>query len=185
MRYIFGDCELEPQRFELRRDGHARPIEPQVFDVLVLLIRERHRVVTKQEILDTVWGHRFVGESALTSRIKSLRQAVGDDGTTQGIVRTVRGRGYQFVAHVIERAAPSTPPRPRPMRDRHTTPAHAAPSRRCARASLRLHHESSAPARASACLATRRTGSRPPPPRAHPTGAGSPEPCDPRSTNSP
>ena len=118
MRYVFGDCELEPQRYELRRHGQVRPIEPQVFDVLVLLIQERHRVVTKQELLDTVWGHRFVGESALTSRIKSLRQAVGDDGTTQGIVRTVRSRGYQFIAHVIERANPSTPPRPRPVRCR-------------------------------------------------------------------
>ena len=136
MRYIFGDCELEPQRFELRRHGQARPIEPQVFDVLVLLIRERHRVVTKQEILDTVWGHRFVGESALTSRIKSLRQAVGDDGTAQGIVRTVRGRGYQFVAHVIERPTPSTPPRPQPMRCRHTRSAHGAPSPGCGRTRL-------------------------------------------------
>jgi len=133
MRYVFGDCELEPQRFELRRHGQARPIEPQVFDVLVLLIQERHRVVTKQELLDTVWGHRFVGESALTSRIKSLRQAVGDDGTTQGIVRTVRSRGYQFVAHVIDRADPSTPPRSQPVRCRHTASAHAARSTGCGR----------------------------------------------------
>jgi DNA-binding winged helix-turn-helix (wHTH) protein len=130
MRYIFGDCELEPQRYELRRHGQVRPIEPQVFDVLVLLIRERYRVVTKQELLDTVWGHRFVGESALTSRIKSLRQAVGDDGTAQGIVRTVRRRGYQFVAHVIERPDPSTPPHPRPVPYQHTAPAvpHSRPA---------------------------------------------------------
>jgi DNA-binding winged helix-turn-helix (wHTH) protein len=133
MRYIFGDCELEPQRYELRRHGQRQPIEPQVFDVLVLLIQERHRVVTKQELLDTVWGHRFVGDSALTSRIKSLRQAVGDDGTTQGIVRTVRSRGYQFVTDVIERADPSTPSRPRPRRCRHTASAHAAPSTGCGR----------------------------------------------------
>jgi DNA-binding winged helix-turn-helix (wHTH) protein len=143
MRYVFGDCELEPQRYELRRHGQVRPIEPQVFDVLALLIHERHRVVTKQELLDTVWGHRFVGESALTSRIKSLRQAVGDDGMTQGIVRTVRRRGYQFVAHVIERADPSTPPRRRPMRCRHTATAHVAPSTGCGRASRRLDRTSS------------------------------------------
>ena len=129
MLYLFGDCELEPQRFELRRSGQVRPIEPQVFDVLVLLIRERHRVVSKQELLDTVWGHRFVGDSALTSRIKSLRQAVGDDGTTQGIVRTVRSRGYQFVAHVIERADPSTAARRRPVRCRKRR---AAPGRHSA-----------------------------------------------------
>ena len=129
MRYVFGDCELEPQRYELRRHGRARPIEPQVFDVLVLLIRERHRVVSKQELLDTVWGHRFVGDSALTSRIKSLRQAVGDDGATQGIVRTVRSRGYQFIAHVIERADPSTAPRRRPV---HCRKRRAAPGRHSA-----------------------------------------------------
>ena len=135
MLYVFGDCELEPQRFELRRHGQVRPIEPQVFDVLVLLIQERHRVVTKQELLDTVWGHRFVGDSALTSRIKSLRQAVGDDGTTQGIVRTVRSRGYQFAAHVIEHAGPSTTLRPRPMSCRNAASATAAPSTGCARSS--------------------------------------------------
>jgi DNA-binding winged helix-turn-helix (wHTH) protein len=100
--YAFDDCELDLRRYELRRDGVARKVEPQVFDVLVLLVRERDRVVLKEEILDTVWGDRFVSESALTSRIKALRQALGDDGTAQRLVRTVRGRGYQFVGDVIE-----------------------------------------------------------------------------------
>jgi Transcriptional regulatory protein, C terminal len=86
--YKFDDCELDLRRFELRRDGRPRRIEPQVFDVLVLLMRERDRVVTKEEILDTVWGDRFVSESALTSRIKALRQALGDDGKAQRLVRT-------------------------------------------------------------------------------------------------
>ncbi len=103
MIYAFDDCELDLRRYELRRDGVARRIEPQVFDVLVLLVRERDRVVTKEEILDTVWGDRFVSESALTSRIKALRQVLGDDGKAQRLVRTVRGRGYQFVAEVDER----------------------------------------------------------------------------------
>jgi DNA-binding winged helix-turn-helix (wHTH) protein len=103
MVYAFDHCELDIPRFELRRDGQVRPMEPQVFDVLVVLIRERHRVVSKQELLDRVWGHRFVGDSALTSRIKSVRHVVGDDGTAQQIVRTVRGRGYQFIADVTER----------------------------------------------------------------------------------
>ena len=116
MVYLFGDCELEMRRFELRRQGQVRPIEPQVFDVLAFLLRERDRVVSKQELLDTVWGHRFVGESALTSRIKSVRQAVGDDGTRQGVVRTVRGRGYQFVAEVIEQADLATSSKRPPVR---------------------------------------------------------------------
>ena len=98
MVYVFGDCRLDLRRYELRRGGEVRPIEPQVFDVLVLLVRERDRVVTKEELLDTVWGDRFVSESALTSRIKAARQAIGDDGKAQRLVRTVHGRGYQFVA---------------------------------------------------------------------------------------
>jgi DNA-binding winged helix-turn-helix (wHTH) protein len=93
--YAFDDCELDLRRYELRRGGLPRKIEPQVFDVLVLLVRERDRVVTKEEILDTVWGDRFVSESALTSRIKALRQAIGDDGKAQRLVHTVRGRGYR------------------------------------------------------------------------------------------
>jgi DNA-binding winged helix-turn-helix (wHTH) protein len=102
--YGFADCEFDLRRYELRRAGLARRIEPQVFDVLVLLVRQRGRVVPKEEILDTVWGDRFVSDAALTSRIKALRHAVGDDGKTQRIVRTVHGRGYQFVADVEERA---------------------------------------------------------------------------------
>ena len=100
--YVFGDCRLDLRRYELQRGGEVRPIEPQVFDVLVLLVRERDRVVTKEELLDTVWGDRFVSESALTSRIKAARQAIGDDGKAQRLVRTVHGRGYQFVAEVTE-----------------------------------------------------------------------------------
>jgi pimeloyl-ACP methyl ester carboxylesterase/DNA-binding winged helix-turn-helix (wHTH) protein len=110
--YAFDDCELDLRRYELRRDGAVRKIEPQVFDVLLLLVRERDRVVTKEEILDTVWGDRFVSESALTSRIKALRQALGDDGKAQRLVRTVRGRGYQFIGDVDERGGP--PPKVTP-----------------------------------------------------------------------
>ena len=113
MVYVFGSCELDTSRFELRRGGQIQPIEPQVFDVLVLLLHERHRVVSKQEFFDQVWGHRFVGESALTSRIKSVRHAVGDDGMAQHVVRTVRGRGYMFIADVAEHAdrlTAATPP---------------------------------------------------------------------------
>ena len=100
MIYAFDDCELDLRRFELRRGGKVHRVEPQVFDVLVLLVRERDRLISKEEILDTVWGSRFVSESALTSRIKAVRQAVGDDGKAQRVVRTIHGRGYQFVGEV-------------------------------------------------------------------------------------
>jgi len=106
--FVFGDCELDLDRFELRRAGQPQPVEPQVFDLLAVLIRERRRVVPKTELLDTVWGNRFVSESALTSRVKAARQAIGDDGHSQHLIRTAHGRGYQFVAAVTE-TAPSHP----------------------------------------------------------------------------
>jgi len=104
--FVFSDCELDLDRFELRRAGRLRPVEPQVFDLLAVLIRERHRVVPKEELLDTVWGNRFVSESALTSRVKAARQAIGDDGRGQRLIRTAYGRGYQFTASVEEAAQP-------------------------------------------------------------------------------
>jgi DNA-binding winged helix-turn-helix (wHTH) protein len=104
--FVFGECELDLDRFELRRAGRLRPIEPQVFDLIAVLIRERHRVVPKEELLDTVWGNRFVTESALTSRVKAARQAIGDDGRRQRLIRTAHGRGYQFVAPVGQAAHP-------------------------------------------------------------------------------
>ena len=94
----FGECEFSVDRRELRRDGKVVRVEPQVFDVLALLLRHRDRVVSKNELLDEVWGDRFVSESALTSRIKSVRRAVGDTGRDQRIIRTVHARGYRFVA---------------------------------------------------------------------------------------
>ncbi|HEX6236805.1 MAG TPA: alpha/beta fold hydrolase [Acidimicrobiales bacterium] len=107
MIYRFDGCEVDTERFRLSRDGEVQPVEPQVFDVLVLLIRERERVVTKERLLDEVWGDRFVSESALTSRIKAARQAIGDDGRAQRLIRTVHGRGYQFVGEG-EEVAPAT-----------------------------------------------------------------------------
>ena len=96
----FDDCELDLARVVLRRDGHDVKVEPQVFDLLCCLIDRRGEVVLKEELLDAVWGDRFVSESALTTRIKSARQAVGDDGTSQRVIRTVHGKGYEFVAEV-------------------------------------------------------------------------------------
>src|SRR6266545_1702271 len=98
----FGECELTVERLELRRADQVVAIEPQVFDVLAYLLRHRDRVVPKTELLDEVWGDRFVSDSALTSRIKSARRAVGDTGRDQRIIKTIHGRGYRFVADVVE-----------------------------------------------------------------------------------
>jgi non-specific serine/threonine protein kinase len=115
MRYYFDRCVLDTDAMHLAVDGVDVAIQPQVMDVLALLIAERRRVVSKGDLLERVWGHTFVTESTLTSRIKSARQAIGDDGQTQRLIRTVHGRGYQFVGNVREAdhhplvAIPSTP----------------------------------------------------------------------------
>jgi TolB-like protein len=83
------------------------PMEPQAMRILIELIEHRDRVVAKTELLDSVWGDRFVSESALTTQIKALRRAVGDTGRDQRIVRTVHGRGYMFVAPVTDDSPPA------------------------------------------------------------------------------
>jgi pimeloyl-ACP methyl ester carboxylesterase/DNA-binding winged helix-turn-helix (wHTH) protein len=102
VRYVFEGSVLDTTRYELSRDGELVHVEPQVFDVLAYLLQHRDRVVTKAELLEVVWGHQFVSESALTTRIKQLRQAVGDSGREQRTVLTVHGRGYRFAAPVEE-----------------------------------------------------------------------------------
>jgi DNA-binding winged helix-turn-helix (wHTH) protein/pimeloyl-ACP methyl ester carboxylesterase len=98
--YRFDGYQLDTQRQELRRGAELIPLEPQVFGVLAHLVEHHDRVVDKEELLDEVWQTRFVTESALTSRIKDARRAVGDDGRSQHAIRTVHGRGYRFVAPV-------------------------------------------------------------------------------------
>ena len=98
--YRFGECLLDLGRRELHRDGALVHLEPQAFDLLVYLVEHRDRVVPKAELLDGVWGHGFLSESNLTTRVKEARRAVGDDGTRQHAIRNMRGRGYRFVASV-------------------------------------------------------------------------------------
>ena len=102
MRYSFGDLVLDTDRYLLERAGEPQHVQPQVFDVLGHLVLNRARVVPKTELLDTVWGDRFVSESTLTSRIKAARRVVGDDGIAQHVIQTVHGRGYRWVADVVE-----------------------------------------------------------------------------------
>ena len=96
--YRFGEFELDTRLHELRRAGEQRHIEPQVFDVLAYLFAFRDRLVTKEELLDKVWGHRHVAPTTLNSRIKHARQAVDDDGDAQRVIRTVHGLGFRVVA---------------------------------------------------------------------------------------
>lgn len=98
--FRFAEYEFDADRFVLRRAGEKVPVEPQVLDLLAYLIEHRDRLVTKSELFDAVWHSRFVTESSLTTRLKQLRRAVGDDGRRQQVIATVHGRGYRFVAQV-------------------------------------------------------------------------------------
>jgi pimeloyl-ACP methyl ester carboxylesterase len=100
VRYCFGDRVVDTDTRELQRGAAPVELEPQVFDVLAYLVANYARVVPKAELLDEVWGDRFVSESALTTRIKQARQAVGDTGRDQSVIKTLHGRGYRFVAPV-------------------------------------------------------------------------------------
>lgn len=121
MRYRFDEVELDTAAYELRVDGTRVPVEPQVFEVLAYLLEHRDRVVPRTEILDAVWGDRFVSDSALASRIAAARAAIGDDGTAQRYIRTVHGRGVQVVADVEVVAAAAPPIVRREATDRQQT----------------------------------------------------------------
>ena len=92
MQFRFADYVLDVARRELRRGGEPVGLEPQVFDLLVHLVRNRDRVVTKDDLLDSVWAGRIVSESTLTSRINAARKAVGDSGAAQRLIRTMPRR---------------------------------------------------------------------------------------------
>lgn len=97
LSYRFGEYELDRFRNVLRRAGSPVHVEPRALDLLCYLVEHRDRVVTKNELLDEVWGDRFVSEAALTTALRTARLAVGDTGTEQRMIRTVHRRGYQFV----------------------------------------------------------------------------------------
>lgn len=106
MRFCFGDYVLDPARRELLCKDEAVHVEPQVFDLLLHLIRNRARVVPRDELLSTVWQGRVVSESTLDSRITAVRRAVGDSGVRQRLIRTVVRRGVRFVGEVSEEPEP-------------------------------------------------------------------------------
>ena len=106
MKYRFASCELDTERRELRLDGEIRPIEPKVFSLLAFLIENRHRVVSKDDMIEVVWNGRIVSDAALSSAISAARSAVGDDGKAQALIRTVARRGFRFVAEIESGGAP-------------------------------------------------------------------------------
>ena len=105
MIYAFGQFELDLATVELRAGGKAVSLEPQVFALLALLVENSERLVSKDEIIEKVWDGRIVSDAAVASRVKTARQALGDDGKSQQFIRTIHGQGYRFVAKRERRAA--------------------------------------------------------------------------------
>ncbi|MCB1842360.1 MAG: winged helix-turn-helix domain-containing protein [Halioglobus sp.] len=100
MVYLFDSFELDLVRAELRLRGTRCPVEPQVFALIAFLVEHRERLVSRQELFEKVWDGRVVSDSALSSRIKSARKVLGDNGRAQRLIRTLHGQGFRFVAEV-------------------------------------------------------------------------------------
>ncbi|ETX03811.1 MAG: hypothetical protein ETSY2_32440, partial [Candidatus Entotheonella gemina] len=100
MIYRFGAYELDTERHELRHAGSLCQPEPQVFRLLAYLIEHRSRLVTKQELLDSLWPNHYISDATLHSRLRAVRHTLGDSGRTQSCIKTVHGRGYRFIAPV-------------------------------------------------------------------------------------
>ena len=107
MDFRFGDFEIDAARQELRQAGAPVHIEPQVFDLLVYLVQHRDRIVSKDELIETIWHGRAISEAALSSRISAARRALGDNGNDQTLIRTLHKRGFRFVGEVDEGSAPA------------------------------------------------------------------------------
>jgi TolB-like protein/Tfp pilus assembly protein PilF len=103
VQFLFGDHTLDDERRELRRGAEPIAVEPQVFDLLIYLVQNRDRVVSKDDLIASVWGGRIVSDSTLTSRINAARKAVGDSGGTQKLIRTIARKGLRFVGDVQTR----------------------------------------------------------------------------------
>jgi TolB-like protein/Flp pilus assembly protein TadD len=116
--YQFGDCSLDTGGLELKRSGDLVALEPQVFRLIVCLIENRGRVVSKDELIDIVWDGRIVSDGALNTRINSARNALGDSGKIQAVIKTFPRQGFRFVADVVEvepvEAVPGATPLPLP-----------------------------------------------------------------------
>jgi len=109
VRFLFAGCVLDTERRELTRGSERVAVGPQVFDLLVYLVQNRERVITKDDMLAAVWSGRIVSESTLTSHVNAVRKAIGDNGEDQRLIRTLARKGLRFVGEVEEQHAPANP----------------------------------------------------------------------------
>ena len=113
--FRFEEFSLDPDKGELRRDGALIELEPQVFRLLLLLVESEGRLISRDELLQEIWHGRIVSDSAISSRIKALRKALGDDGKQQRLLRTVPKRGFRFVAPIVSETSAPLPLRSAPV----------------------------------------------------------------------
>ena len=107
MIYQFGEFEIDTRDFVLRKQGAVVEIEPKVFDLLCYLVKNRDRLVTRDELFETLWQGQVVSDTSLSNQVKAARRAIGDDGQQQSKIKTIRGRGYRFLEPTQE-LAPET-----------------------------------------------------------------------------
>lgn len=117
MPYKIGSYVIDPEAYELRARGVPMPAEPQVLDLLILLIENRARVVGKDEIIARVWNGRAVSDASLSTRIKTARRALGDTGEAQDVIRTIYGRGFRFVGEVTVETGVALSAEPKPSQN--------------------------------------------------------------------
>src|SRR5215831_21134880 len=108
MIYVFDAYEFDTDRRVLRRAEMPVDLEPKVFDLLAYLIQHHDQFVSREKLYAQLWSQQFVSEAALTYCISEARKAVGDNGRTQRVIKTVHGRGYRFIAPVVQRLPDST-----------------------------------------------------------------------------
>jgi DNA-binding winged helix-turn-helix (wHTH) protein/tetratricopeptide (TPR) repeat protein len=104
----FGSCAVHARRREVLRDGQPQELPPKAFDLLLMLLRERHRAVAKAELVDVLWQQQSVSDSVLARTLMKVRQAIGDSAVQPVWIKTIHGFGYRFVGEVIEMHAPGT-----------------------------------------------------------------------------
>ena len=113
MQFLFTDHTLDTDRRELRRGGEPIDVEPQVLDVLIYLVENRERVVSKDDLIASVWAGRIVSDATLSSRIYAARKALGDTGQDQKLIRTIPRKGHRFIGAVSTPSKGDEPARAR------------------------------------------------------------------------
>jgi DNA-binding winged helix-turn-helix (wHTH) protein len=108
--YRFDSFELDGSQYRLSREQTAIRVKPKVLELLVYLIEHRERVVGKEELLSTIWEGRFVSEGVLAEAVHEARRALGGEAEKDAFIRTVHGRGYQFVSRLVQVLAPRIEP---------------------------------------------------------------------------